>query len=57
MNKNSTLIYHFNSLSDSKPILFDLQQFLRDDETLRIELKNLKNIRLKSPKIGIFENI
>ena len=56
MNKISTLIFHYNSLTDSKPILFDLQQLLRDEEQLRFELKNFKNIRLKSPKIEIFEN-
>lgn len=57
MNKNSTLIFHFNTLTDSKPLIFDLQQLLRDEEQLKLKLKNFKNIRLKSPKIEIFKNI
>ncbi len=55
MNKNSTLIYQFNSLKSSSPIIFDLQKLLREEDKLRHELRNFKQIRLKSPKIEILK--
>ena len=57
MNKNSTLIYQFNSLKDSSPIVFDLQQLLRDEEILRVQLRDLKKVRLKSPKIEVLQKM
>ena len=40
MNKSSTLIYHFNPLVSSSPLIFDLQELLRDDEKLKIAWLN-----------------
>ena len=55
MNKNSTLIYQFNSLKSNAPLIFDLQELLREEDQLRQKLKNFKQIRLKSPKIEILQ--
>ena len=55
MNKNSTLIYQFNSLKSDSPLIFDLQKLLREETKLRQKLRNFKQIRLKSPKIEIFQ--
>ena len=57
MNKNSTLIYQFNSLKNALPIVFDLQELLRDEEKLRHQLRNFKQIKLKSPKIEILQKM
>lgn len=57
MNKKSTLIYQFNSLKNSSAIVFDLQEFLVEEDKLRQELKNLRNIRLKSPEIKILQKL
>lgn len=57
MNKNSTLIYQFNSFKNSQPIVFDLQELLRDEEKLRHQLRNFKQIKLKSPEIEILQKM
>jgi len=56
MNKNSTLIYQFNSFKSKNPIVFDLQELLKDEDLLRKELRNFKHIRLKSPQIKILQH-
>jgi hypothetical protein len=55
MNKNSTLIYQFNTINPSNNILFDLNEFLRAEEQMRIRLKGLKQFKLKAPKIKVLE--
>ncbi len=53
MNRKSTLIYQFNSLTNSVPLIFDLQELLREDEELKAKLKNFNRIIIKSPSIEV----
>ena len=55
MNKNSTLIYQFNTINPKLNVLFDLKEFLREEAQMRDRLKGLKKFKLKGPKIKVLE--
>jgi len=55
MNKTFTLIYQFSSLKNKKPIVFDLQQLLKDEEEIRQELQKTNRFVLKSPPIEVLQ--
>lgn len=57
MNRKSTLIYQFNSLTNTVPLIFDFQELLRDDAKLKVKLKNFNRIVIKSPQIEILNPI
>lgn len=56
MNKNSTLIYQFNSKKHFEPIVFDLIQFLEDEAELKQKLNFFKKMSLKAPKIRVLSH-
>lgn len=55
MNKKSTLIYQFNTLNPSTNVLFDLNEFLKEEAQMKDRLKGLRKLKLKSPRIKVLE--